>query len=323
MENISRNYIHTVIINDIRIPNNLWLAPLAGYSTKALRLFSYNYGAGYAETEMVSLEGLHRNNKKTWNYLDLEGEPYTTVQLFGKYDPAKFYKVSRVMQDRLGIKIIDVNFGCPVRKVIRAESGSFLLNHPQYMSGIIKALKDSGVIVSAKIRSGFDQDNLEKTVPALDNAGADIIIVHPRLAVQFYRGEADWNKIFRARQLTEKLLVANGDISSPEDVKTVFDLTKADAVMIGRRAVGSPYIFKQITDYFTKGFYSYYSLDEIKQIMMNFAALYTSIAKTGNIIPIRSTLLQYVRNYKNSKDIRQAISSIKSINEMEEALKSW
>ncbi|MGA2140868.1 MAG: tRNA-dihydrouridine synthase family protein, partial [Brevinematales bacterium] len=273
--------------------------------------------------EMVSLEGLHRGNKRTWNYLDLEGEPCTTVQLFGKNEPAKFYEVSRLLQQRIGIKIIDVNFGCPVRKVIRTGSGSFLLNHPGYMSDIVKALKDSGVTVSVKIRSGFDKDNLEETIPALDKAGADIIIVHPRLAIQFYNGSADWDKILKARLLTGRILAASGDIMTPEDAEKVLTLTKADAVMIGRRAVGSPYIFKQIIEYFSTGAYTSYSLPEIKVIMLAFARLFTGLIKKDDIVPIRSTLIQYVRNYQNSKDVRHGLSMITTMRELEEVIKTW
>ncbi len=323
MTNKERQYIHPVRVGNIEIQNNIWLAPLAGYSNKALRLFSYKFGAGYAETEMVSLEGLHRDNKRTWNYLDLEGEYQTTVQLFGKNEPKKFYEVSRMMQKRLPVKIIDINFGCPVRKVIRTGAGSFLLNYPHIMGDIVKALKDSGVIVSAKIRSGYDSENLEETVPVLDKSGADIIIVHPRLAVQFYNGKADWNKILKARQMTGKLLIASGDIVTPEDARKVLETTGADAIMIGRRAVGSPYIFKQITDYLKNGVYSSYTLDDIKEIMRQFAALYTGLIKNDSIIPIRSTLIQYVRNYKNSKDVRHKLSAIKNSYELESVLDTW
>ncbi len=317
------SYVHPVKIDGITIPNNLWLAPLAGYSSKALRLIAGQFGAGYAETEMISVEGLFRKNKRTWQYLDIKDEPFTTVQLFGKNEPKKFYEVSRLLQERLNVKIIDINFGCPVRKVVRSEAGSFLLKTPQLMSDIVKSLKDSGVIVSAKIRSGFDRINLDETIPVLEKAGADIIILHPRLAIQFYNGKADWDQIRNARQMTDKILIASGDITTPELAKEALDRTKADGIMIGRQAVGSPYIFKQIIDYFNNGKYDSYTLKDIKDIMLKFAGIFNQIQKKDNITAIRAALIQYVKNYKNSKEIRHRISQISSYKELNEVLKDW
>lgn len=316
-------YLHPVPISPFVIPNNLWLAPLAGYSNKPFRLFASRFGAGYAVTEMVSLEGLVRGDRNTWRYIDTQDEPFTTIQLFGKSDPAKYYKASRMLQDKIGVQVIDVNFGCPVKKVIRTGAGSSLLREPSSMGDIVKALKDSGVAVSSKIRIGFDSENIEQTVPVLDKAGSDIIIVHGRLATQFYSGKADWSVIARAREMTSAVFIANGDITTPEDAKAILDQTKADGIMIGRQAVGSPYLFKQIIDYFTLGTYSTYSLEEIKGFMLEFALLFVNLSKKDHIVPVRSALIQYVKNYKNSREIRHQLSSILTLTELETILKTW
>ncbi len=323
MKEIMHEYIRRLKCGSLEFPNNIWLAPLAGYSNKALRLFAYRFGAGGAVTEMISTEGLYRLNKRTWQYLDIEDEPFTIVQLFGKNEPDKFYSVSKLLQERCGIKIIDVNFGCPMRKVIRSGAGSFLLKTPAAMADIVKALKDSGIMVSAKIRSGFDSVNLEETVPALRKAGADIIVVHPRLAVQLYNGNADWNEILKARSMTDSLLIASGDIKTPEDAAHVMKLTAADGVMIGRQAVGSTYIFSQILEYFKKGSYSGYAKTDIKNIMIDFARLHIEINKTDNLVPVRSALIQYVKNYENSREIRYLISKITTLTELTEILDKW
>ncbi len=317
------NYIHPIKINDIIIPNNIWLAPMAGVTNRALRIFMKKFGAGCTFTEMVSLEGLIRGNKKTLEYLNIQTEKNTIIQLFGKNEPEKFYKAGRIIQERSGAKIADINFGCPVRKVVRSGAGAALLKTPQAMSDIVRALKDSGLSVSAKIRSGFDAVNIEETIPALDNAGADMIILHPRLATQFYNGSADWILIIEARKMTKRILIASGDIKSPEDAEKVFKLTKADGIMIGRQAVGSPYLFRQTLDYFQKRSYKNFSLDEIKEIMLQYAGLFIQIENRDSIIPIRNILIQYIRNFKNSKEIRHRISLIHRIDELREILKDW
>ncbi len=323
MRSTPRKLMHSIRIIDIFIPNNIWLAPMAGYTGKALREFAKIFGAGLTFTEMVSLEGLIRGDKRTLKYIDINNDENTVIQLFGKNEPEKFYRAGKILQERSGAKLVDINFGCPVRKVIRNEAGSFLLKTPGAMADIVKALKDSGLSVSAKIRSGFDCINIEETIPALNLAGADMIIVHPRLAVQFYNGAADWNLIKKAGELTDRVLIASGDVKSPEDAKIILELTLADGLMIGRKAVGSPYIFKQITEYFENGTYKTYSFGEIKEIMLEFAGLYTGIDGKRGIVPIRSELIQYVRDYKNSREIRHRISLIHTIDELKEILKDW
>ena len=315
--------IHPVDLNGMHIPNNLWLAPLAGYSHKPFRQFAARFGAAYSVTEMVSLEGLVRLDKKTWKYLDIENEESTAIQLFGKCEPVKFYQASKLLQSRYAVKVLDVNFGCPVRKVIRGGAGSAHLRNPQGMADIVKSLKDSGVLVSAKIRLGFDKINIEETVPALHNAGADIIIVHGRLATQFYNGKADWEAIARARQLTDRVFIANGDIKTPEDAKKILEVTGADGIMIGRQAVGSPYLFTQILDYFKTGSYRQYTLEEIKAIMLDFSRFYCESEKRNSMIPIRGGLIQYVRNYQNSREVRNKLSVIKTLEELEHVLQAW
>ena len=323
MKSTRENYIHEIKISDIAFPNNVWLAPMAGVSGKALRSFVKMFGAGCTFTEMVSLEGIMRGNKKTLQYLDIREEENTIIQLFGKCEPDKFYKAGKILQQRCGAKIVDINFGCPVRKVVRSGAGSALLKTPQSMKDIVKALKDSGLFVSAKIRSGFDSVNIEETIPALDDSGADMIILHPRLAIQFYNGSADWNLIKAARKLTRKVLIASGDVKTPEDAEELFKSTNPDGIMIGRQATGSPFLFKQILDHFQNGSYNGYSLEEIKGIMLEFSELFIKIEKRDSIKPIRTILIQYVRNYQNSREIRHRISLIDTIDELKEILKSW
>lgn len=316
------NYIHPITIGNISIDNNLMFAPLAGYSHKTSRIVVRQFGAEYAVTEMVSVEGIWRGDKKTLEYVDID-DGITGVQIFGAYNTEKFYKAARVLADTYGIKIIDINFGCPVRKVIRNGAGSFLLTTPDAMGDLVRAVKDSGAICTAKIRSGYNEVNIDKTIPALDKAKIDMIVLHPRLGTEFFRGHSDWSQISVAREMTDTLLIANGDINTPEDAKTILDMTNADGIMLGRGAIGKPYLFRQIIDFFEKGEYHNYSIEEIKTIMLDFAHLYTKINNTDRIVPIRSPLIQHVKGFHDCKHTRRDISLVKTIDELEKILNKW
>jgi tRNA-dihydrouridine synthase B len=309
-------------LNKIELRNNLWFAPLAGYSHKAMRLMVKRYGAGFTVSEMVSVEGLWRKDKKTLKYIDID-DGLTAIQLFGSATPQKFYEVSKMLVEKFDVKIIDINFGCPVKKVVRNGAGSALLKSPENMGELIKAVKDSGATCTAKIRLGYDYNNLEKTVPIIEKSGADIIILHPRLGIDFFRGYADWREIARVREMTKLPLIANGDITTPEDAKKVFETTHANGIMIGRGAIGKPFLFRQIIDYLTIGSYKKYSMDEIKTIMREFAELFAEVNKTTRIVAIRGALIQYVKGFHDCKNTRYKLSLVSDLNELERVLEGW
>lgn len=299
------------------------LAPLAGYSHKALRIMARRLGAGYAVTEMVSVEGLLRGFKKTWSYVDLEDE-VTGVQIFGLSDPERYRQAAVQLREKLGVRIVDINFGCPVRKVIRSGSGSFHLTHPEVMAEIVRAVKDAGVYCTAKIRTGFDQVNIQDTVPLLDEAGVDMIVLHGRTASQGYSGHADWEMIRKARRLTRTLFIANGDIQTPEDAKKILELTGADGVMIGRAGVGTPFLFDQIREYLTQGSYKrFYGLEEVKGYMRELTELYLSIKGGKSIVPIRSALIHYVKAFDGAREVRRDISLCPDRDSLYRILDAW
>ncbi len=316
-------YLHPVKIGEITLANNIFLAPLAGYSHKALRIMARRLGAGYAVTEMVSVEGLIRGDKKTWTYIDLEPE-VTGVQIFGLSDPERYYKAASILRERLDVKIIDINFGCPVRKVIRSGSGSFHLTQPAVMADIVRAVKNAGVLVTAKVRTGFDEVSIEDIMPPLNAAHPDMIIMHGRTAKQGYSGKADWEIIRQAREMSDTLFIANGDINSPEDARKILDITGADGIMIGRAGVGKPFIFDQIRQYFTTGEYPrHYTREQVKKYMLELADLFTGIQGQDRIIPIRNALIQYVRHYDGSKAVRQAIALCHNKSDLIKILDQW
>ncbi|MFN4216485.1 MAG: tRNA dihydrouridine synthase [Brevinematales bacterium] len=310
----------TLRIGDVNFP--LWAgsAPLAGFSHRAYRDWMRRWGAGFVVSEMISLEGLYRDQKKTWALLDVWDEPSPWVQLFGREDYSKWYTVVRKILTCTSVRLIDVNFGCPVRKVVKTGAGSALLRFPRAMANIIRAIKDAGAMATAKVRLGVESPLWQEFIPALAEAGVDAITVHGRYAVQFYSGVADWEGIREIRQIYSGVLIGNGDITSPEKAVERKRQTKVDGVMIGRYALGSPYIFRQIQQYLLTGTYEEPSTEEIKEMILDYASLYLAVTRKTSLVPIRATLLAMVHGFSHARHVRQALSLVSTYDELVQLL---
>ena len=292
--------------------NNIWLAPMAGFTNFVFRKMCLDFGAGQAFSEMISIEGIVRNNLQSLVYP--EETKIGIIQIFGG-DEKIFYKVGRFLTTNFGLTTVDVNFGCPVKKVLKSKAGGYLLNFPEKMADIIKALKDSGLNVYAKIRAGFSEENLENIIPVIDKAGVDVITLHARLATQFYSGVAKLEYILKARSLTNKFLVANGDIKTPEDIIKVLQTTKANAVMLGRIALEKPYIFKMAIDYLKNGEYKEPSYEEKKRMIFDYTKNYIESFKKERIVEIRGILLHLIKGFPFAKELRDKIAKIDNFND--------
>lgn len=309
-------------IGDVVFPFWAGAAPLAGFSHRAYREWVRRWGAGFAVTEMISLEGLYRDQKKTWALLDVDGESFAWVQLFGKSDPMKWYTVTRKIMSRTGVRLIDVNFGCPVKKVVRTGAGSSLLCFPEAMGDIIKAIKDAGAIATAKVRLGIETSLWERFIPVLEKANVDAISVHGRYAIQFYSGRANWSEIKAIREMYKGTLIGNGDITSPESALEKKNATEVDGVMIGRHALAAPYIFRQIREFVATGKYYLPSGEEIKTMLIEYARLYLETSHSISLVPIRATLLAMVHGFSHARMLRQALSRVSTYEELLEIVKS-
>ncbi|MCX7883051.1 MAG: tRNA-dihydrouridine synthase [Brevinematales bacterium] len=311
----------TLRIGEIEFPFWAGAAPLAGFSHRAYRDWMRQWGAGFVVSEMVSVEGLYRDQKKTWMLLDVFEEPLPWIQLFGKSEYAKWYTVARKVISRLGVRLIDVNFGCPVKKVVKTGAGSALLVSPRGMADIVRALKDAGAIATAKVRLGVETPLWEAFVPALEEAGVDAITVHGRYAVQMYAGVADWEKIKDIRQCYQGVLIGNGDITRPELAIQRKEESGVDGVMIGRAALGMPYIFRQIRDYVETGTYQKPSFEDIKEMLLEYASVYLQVNKTSTLVPIRGILLSMIHGIPHARHLRQTLSLVKTYEDLSLLLK--
>lgn len=236
-------------LGPIVLPNPWILAPMAGVSEQPFREIVLALGAGCAPTELVSANGLIRASARTAKYLKHgPTERPFVVQIFGG-DPGIMAEAA-VMAKAAGADAIDINMGCPVPKVTRSGAGSGLLCDPPRAQEVVRRCREAtGLPVSAKIRAGWDATKLNfcEMGQALEEAGVAAVALHPRTRAQGYAGRADWTRITKLKQaLRHTPVIGNGDVVTPADAFRMREETGCDAVMIGRGALGNPWIFRQI-----------------------------------------------------------------------------
>ncbi|MDP7080926.1 MAG: tRNA dihydrouridine synthase DusB [Candidatus Undinarchaeales archaeon] len=241
-------------IGRVKIDPPVIFAPMAGVSDMAFRLMCKEYGAGLVVTEMISTNALERNNAAMLKLAETTDEERpVAIQLFGSRTEA-FVKSAKLIQNQCDI--IDVNAGCPVRKIMSQGAGSALLKRPKHLASIVKSLAESSSRpVTVKMRTGLTYSKADpvKIARHLEEAGASAVTLHARTTAQGYAGKADWDAIHKLKESLSIPVIGNGDVRSPEDAKRMLDETGCDAVMVGRAALGDPQIFERIKMYLEKG----------------------------------------------------------------------
>ena len=234
-------------IGNVKLENNVFLAPMAGVTDLPFRVVCKGFGAGLVYSEMVSAKALHYGDKKTAELLKTsDAEAPLCVQIFGS-DPAVMAEGAQKAFST-GAKIVDINMGCPAPKVANNGDGSSLLKDVELIGKIVRAVSDAaGVPVTCKIRSGFDEvADVERIAKTIEQSGAAAIAVHPRTRKMYYSGHSDWNIIADVKKAVSIPVIGNGDINCAADAKRMLDTTGCDAVMIGRGARGNPFIFREV-----------------------------------------------------------------------------
>lgn len=243
-------------IGNIEIPNRVVVAPMAGISNAAFRVTVKEFGAGLVVCEMISDKGIQQRNQKTLDMLYIDEREYPlSVQIFGG-DKENLVEAAKFVEENTKAAIIDINMGCPVNKVIKAEAGAKWLLDPNKVYEMVDAVSSAiDLPVTVKMRTGWDEDHLFAVENALaaEKAGAAAIAMHGRTRVQMYEGQANWDVLKEVKQHLTIPFMGNGDVRTPEDAKRMLEYVGADGVMIGRAALGNPWMIQRTKQYLETG----------------------------------------------------------------------
>jgi tRNA-dihydrouridine synthase B len=225
------------------------LAPMAGYTDAAMRTLCLEHGAGAVYTELTSAEGIHRDSQNTFAVLNTAGNEHPIAgHIFGR-DPEAMATAARYVEQTGRFDWVDINCGCPVKKVVSRGAGAALLKDLPLLGKIVEKVKNEvSLPVSVKTRIGFNNDTAGHLDIArvVEQSGADMIAVHARLAKNVHGGDPDWDKLGEMKQVLSIPIIGNGGVNTPEDADRMVEVTGVDGVMIGRGAIGNPWIFEQI-----------------------------------------------------------------------------
>jgi tRNA-dihydrouridine synthase B len=314
-------------IGPYQLENNLLLAPMAGVTDRPFRQLCRRLGAGMAVSEMVSANSTLWGSRKTLKRLDFEGEPGPiSVQILGS-DPQMMADAARANVD-LGAQIIDINMGCPAKKVCRVAAGSALLQDERLVASILNAVVDAvRQPVTLKIRTGWDPANRNGVTIAriAEDAGIQALAVHGRTRACKFSGEAEYATIAEIKQAISIPVIANGDIHTPEKARQVLEVTGADGVMIGRGAQGRPWIFREIDHYLQTG--AHLSAPEpawIEALLLeHLQALYDFYGEHQGVRIARKHIAWYSRRHPGGAEFREKINDSKTADEQKEMVRRF
>ena len=316
-------------IGNVYIPNRLVLAPMAGISNTSYRKIVKEMGAGLIYAEMVSSNALNYGNDKTIDLLKMSDmERPIAQQIFGS-DVESFVSAARLIEERMKPDIIDINMGCPVPKVaMRAQAGSALLKKPQKIGEIVSAVvKAVSVPVTVKIRSGWDESNINaiEVAKIIEESGASAIAIHARTRTQGYSGKADWEIIKKVKENVSIPVIGNGDVTTPELAKKMLEETKCDAVMIGRAALGNPWIFKSCNEYLTNNILidKPTNLEKLEMIKRHYKLLKEDKNSKVALLEIRTHALAYLKGMPESKVYKEKLCHAKTEEEFYNILNQY
>ena len=309
-------------IGNVKIDNQVVLAPMAGITDSAFRRIAKEMGCGLLSTEMVSDKAIMYENSRTQEMLYMtECERPISQQIFGA-EAESFQIATEYICRNMNPDIIDINMGCPVPKVaVRSKAGSALLKNPKKIEDIVKTVVEtSNVPVTAKIRSGWDDTciNALEVSGIIEDAGACAITVHPRTREQRYGEKADWSIIKEVKDSLSIPVIGNGDIWSCYDAKRMIDETGCDAIMLGRGVLGNPWLIKQCIDYLDHGIEPQnVSLDEKLEMIRKHAELLSQIrSEKPAMHKMRTHTAYYLKGQWRSAEIKPKIFKMNTKEEL-------
>jgi tRNA-dihydrouridine synthase B len=303
-------------IGPYKLANNLVLAPMAGVTDLPFRKLCRSMGAGLAVSEMVSSNSLLWGSEKTRRRANHDGETDPrSVQIMGT-DPQMMAQAAKFNAEK-GAQIIDINMGCPAKKVCNVLAGSALMRDEKLVADILEAVVNAvDIPVTLKIRTGWDVQN--RNAPTIariaEDSGIQSLAIHGRTRADQYKGDAEYDTIAEVKQLLNIPVIANGDISTPEKARFVLEYTNADALMIGRAAQGRPWIFREVDHYLkTGGYLAEPSLQEIRDILIgHLNNLYDFYGEYAGVRIARKHISWYSKGQRHGAAFRQTVNHVES-----------
>lgn len=314
-------------IRDVALDNPVILAPMAGVCNPAFRILAKELGAGMVCAEMVSDKALVHGNVKSHQMLTiLPDEHPVSLQLVG-YDKDSMVQAAEMVGET-NADIVDINMGCPVLKIYKNGSGAALARDPKYAAAIVEAVvRRVNKPVTVKFRKGWDDDNVNAVdvARAVEAAGAQAVTVHGRTASQMYLGRADWSIIRQVKEAVQIPVVGNGDVLEPEDAKRMMDETGCDGVMIGRGALGNPWVFREVAHYLETG-QNLSRPDAVERLAVAIRHLHLLVEYKGEVVGVkemRKHAAWYIKGLPDATHLRDEINLQTTQDGMENLLSEY
>jgi nifR3 family TIM-barrel protein len=294
---------------------------MAGYTNPAFRRIAKEFGAGLVFSEMISANGLLYDNDKTWELAKTYPEERpVALQVFGG-EAETLAEAARLLERKAEFDILDINMGCPVRKVLKANAGCALLKDPKKAAEIVSAVASAvSKPVSVKIRAGFDHKHINcvEIARAVEKAGASMITIHGRTQTDLYRGKVNLDYIRAVKEAVRIPVIGNGDIKSVEDAALMAEVTGVDYLMVGRGALGNPWLIRDMVDYFSglplkepPGF-----KEKIELCLRHFSLLLEEKPEPVAVMEMRSWTAWYLKGLANIRHARKRLMTVKTKDEL-------
>jgi nifR3 family TIM-barrel protein len=316
-------YVRPIQIGNVKINNNIFLAPMAGITDMPFRIICKEFGAGLVYTEMISSKGMFYNDENTKELMNIDSrERPVAVQIFGS-DPKIMGDIAEEVSKEADI--IDINMGCPAPKIIKNGEGAKLMLRPDLIDEITKQVVSRATVpVTIKIRKGWDNENINaiEIAKIAEKNGVSAITVHGRTRAEFYSGTCDLDIIRKVKENVNIPVVGSGDVVDGESAKRMFDVTNCDAIMIGRGSNGNPWIFREVFNFLEneKEISKPTSKEKLDIILKH---LNMSIGYKGEYTAIREMrkhISWYLKGIPKASEIKNKINRIENINELKETL---